>query len=375
MKKLSFTGLLVVLLLAACNTMPESTQPDTSNAADAAPSGILDPQKGPAHTGYILDNDEETPVKIQYQVVDGYAIYDGDVGIGAPSEVAKTPAEALQKRDSLASQALHRNGKSLWSGGVIPVHKGFAPKNLQAALNQIQRQVPGIKFVPYTGQSKYLKFYQGGANYYAGCSGGECRVYLKSSNANKALVMHELGHALGFQHEMKRCDRGSYIRMINTSAAPAQFKRNCNFKQLGNYDYNSIMHYNSSEFGTLHFTKLNGQKVKGYWGRTNLSPTDVAQWRKLYPGKASPGKSNGTIPAGYTVNLRSGPGENYKVVGTRTGGQRVTIVCHKRGTSHKGPPELGGQTSNLWDKLANGAWVSDAWVNTGTWGRVAPWCK
>ena len=31
-------------------------------------------------------------------------------------------------------------------------------------------------------------------------------------------------------------------------------------------------------------------------------------------------------------------------------------------------------TSRLWDKLARGGFVSDAFVHTGSDGRVAPWC-
>ncbi len=375
MNTLRYVHLAVALTLLTALAACQLTDIDAgSEGSDDQPGiGILDPQKGPAYTGYILGNDGETPVKIQYQVVNGRAIYDGDIGIGDPSEVAKTPEEASQR--NLSPQALHWNGKSFWSdtGGVIPVRRVYAPTNLQAALNQIERQVPGVNFVNYTGQPHYLTIYYGnGSNYYDGCSGGNCRIYIGRKGASKALIMHELGHALGFQHEIKRCDRNSYIRMINTSSAPAQFTRNCNLVQMGRYDYNSIMHYNSREFGPLHFTRLNGQEVNGYWGRTNLSKRDVAQWRKLYPGSSD--SATGTIPADYTVNLRSGPGSNYRVVGQKTGGQKVTIVCHKRGTRHKGPPELGGQYSDLWDKLASGKWVSDAWVNTGTWGRVAPWC-
>jgi hypothetical protein len=52
---------------------------------------------------------------------------------------------------------------------------------------------------------------------------------------------------------------------------------------MGAYDLTSIMHYNSREFGRLHFTDWNGAEVCGYWCRTDLSAGDVAAWRKLYP--------------------------------------------------------------------------------------------
>lgn len=75
---------------------------------------------------------------------------------------------------------------------------------------------------------------------------------------------------------------------------------------------------------------------------------------------------------GFTgpYNLRSGPGTSHSVVGTIGGGQSVTIVCQKTGTTHTGP---WGSTS-LWDKLSTGKWISDAFVYTGSNGAVAPTC-
>ena len=372
--KIGIVGLLVTLLLSACGTAPEFAKP---NAPSAQPgSGILDPQKGPAYTGYILGNDGVTPVKIQYQVVNGHAIYDGDVGIGAPSEVAKTAAEVLTGA-RIGPTAVHQTGRSYWAdtGGVIPVRRVFAPTNLQAALNQIQQQVPGVKFVNYTGQSHYLTIYYGnGSNYYNGCSGGQCTVYIGSSSASKALIMHELGHALGFQHETRRCDRDSYIRLTSAGYANDQLNKNCNLVKMGSYNYSSIMHYNSREFGSLLFTDLSGRAVNGYWGRTTISASDVTQWRKLYPSTSSSYVTGTTANRdGYTgpYNLRSGPGTNYAIVGSVGGGVRVSIVCQKTGTSHRGP---WGSTS-LWDKLSSGKWISDAFVYTGSMGKVAPTCK
>ena len=76
---------------------------------------------------------------------------------------------------------------------------------------------------------------------------------------------------------------------------------------------------------------------------------------------------------GYTgpYNLRSGPGTNYSKVGSIGGSVRVSIVCQKAGTSHRGP----WGTTSLWDKLSSGKWISDAFVYTGSDGRVAPRCS
>jgi len=76
------------------------------------------------------------------------------------------------------------------------------------------------------------------------------------------------------------------------------------------------------------------------------------------------------IAPGYRVNVRSGPGTHYSVVRTLPYNVKVPVYCQKPGTSVNGP--YG--TSNLWDNIANGEFVSDAYVKTGSDGYVAPRC-
>lgn len=365
----------LVLLVLGLSVLAACQQGEAPSATPSEPyrgEGILDPQKGPAYTGYILGNDGKTPVKIQYQIVNGLAVYDGDIGIGPAENVAKTPEELRENQHNLSASALRDTRTTAWSNGVVPVRTVYNLTNLQAALNQIEQQVPGINFVTYTGQARYLSVEQGGP-IYDGCSGGstgKCTIRLPTLSASKAIIMHEVGHALGFAHEIKRCDRDNYIRMLNTSAAPAEFAKACDFSPRGTYDKTSIMHYNSREFGDLHFTDLNGQSINGYWGRNDLSLTDVAEWKKVYPGGGSTTYPTGTVHDG-PINLRSGPGTSYSIVGTANTGEVVSIVCQTTGTSHTGP----WGTTNIWDKLTTGKWISDAFVYTGSNGTVAPTCN
>lgn len=73
--------------------------------------------------------------------------------------------------------------------------------------------------------------------------------------------------------------------------------------------------------------------------------------------------------SGASVNVRSGAGTNFKIVGKVDDGDNVRISCQQRGTTVTGP---FGKT-NLWDKIGSG-YVSDAYVYTGSDGRVAPDC-
>ncbi|MGX2996547.1 SH3 domain-containing protein [Streptomyces sp. JNUCC 64] len=72
-----------------------------------------------------------------------------------------------------------------------------------------------------------------------------------------------------------------------------------------------------------------------------------------------------------TVNARSGPGLSYPVVVQIPGGTRVAISCQKRGTTITGP--LG--TTNVWNKVGSGRYVSDAYVQTGSDGFIRPECS
>ncbi|MFG2330273.1 SH3 domain-containing protein [Streptomyces sp. NPDC048604] len=77
------------------------------------------------------------------------------------------------------------------------------------------------------------------------------------------------------------------------------------------------------------------------------------------------------IAPGYRVNVRSGPGTKYRVLYTLPVGASVAIYCQTPGEWVTGP--YG--TTNIWDNIADGAFVSDAYVKTGRDGYVAPRCS
>ncbi|WP_455353630.1 hypothetical protein [Streptomyces sp. SYSU K217416] len=77
-----------------------------------------------------------------------------------------------------------------------------------------------------------------------------------------------------------------------------------------------------------------------------------------------------SIAPGQRVNVRSGPGTAHRIVKVLPLGATVPINCQKPGETITGP--YG--TTNLWDNIANGQFVSDAYVNTGSDGYVAPRC-
>ncbi|WP_413757710.1 peptidase [Streptomyces sp. MMBL 11-3] len=76
------------------------------------------------------------------------------------------------------------------------------------------------------------------------------------------------------------------------------------------------------------------------------------------------------VAAGVRLNVRSGPGTQYQLVRVLPLGARVPINCQKPGERVSGT--YG--TTNIWDNIANGEYVSDAYVDTGSDGYVAARC-
>src|SRR3954464_112860 len=76
------------------------------------------------------------------------------------------------------------------------------------------------------------------------------------------------------------------------------------------------------------------------------------------------------VAPGVQLNVRSGPGTSYTIVRTLPVGAQVPINCQTPGPTVTGP--YG--TSNIWDNISNGQYVSDAYVKTGSDGYVAPRC-
>ncbi|WP_210593375.1 SH3 domain-containing protein [Streptomyces sp. GESEQ-35] len=76
------------------------------------------------------------------------------------------------------------------------------------------------------------------------------------------------------------------------------------------------------------------------------------------------------VAPGVRLNVRRGPGTNYAIVRVLPVGARVPIYCQTPGTTVTGP--YG--TSRIWDNIADGEYVSDTYVNTGSDGYVADRC-
>ncbi|XP_070705687.1 meprin A, alpha (PABA peptide hydrolase), tandem duplicate 1 [Pempheris klunzingeri] len=112
-----------------------------------------------------------------------------------------------------------------------------------------------IDFKPYEGEKTFIKFEKrGGCFSSVGDQQNGQILSLGSGCDHKAVIEHELLHALGFYHEQSRTDRDDYVDIWLDQVTPG-LEHNFNkynddyiTDQNTAYDYESVMHYRPFSF-------------------------------------------------------------------------------------------------------------------------------
>ncbi|KAM9456037.1 bone morphogenetic protein 1b isoform 1-T1 [Clarias gariepinus] len=203
----------------------------------------------------------------------------------------------ISRRKRAATAKIER----IWPDGVIPyiISANFSGSQraiFKQAMRHWERHVC-VTFVERTTEDSYIIFtYRPcGCCSYVGRRGDGPQAISIGKNCDKfGIVVHELGHVIGFWHEHTRPDRDTHVSIIRENIQPGQ---EYNFlkmepdevNSLGEtYDFDSIMHYATNTFSrsTLLDTILPRYNVNGIrptiGQRTKLSKGDISQARKLY---------------------------------------------------------------------------------------------
>lgn len=238
---------------------------------------------------------------VTYEVIDGLAIWDGDIILGTPEELspanAAAPGNALDNRNKISTVS---SKERLWPGGIIPyvidpelsnpyVHDGI----------QHWEENTSIRFVERTDQPNWVLF-RPGSNCSAsvGMIGGEQIVTLRES-CGPGAVVHEIGHAVGLWHEHERSDRDSHVwarsHPLGRVDGVFYYRKDGPYAVAsGPYDYGSVMHYR--RIGPVRtippgIVLGRGGPQLGESSDTGLSAGDIDGVNRLY----------GTIPTKTTV--------------------------------------------------------------------------
>lgn len=206
--------------------------------------------------------------------------------------------EEIHKRVRRAATA---RSERVWPSGIIPyaISSNFTGSQ-RAMFKQAMRhweEHTCLTFIQRTNQESYIKFTHRpcGCCSYVGRRGNGPQAISIGKNCDKfGIVVHELGHVIGFWHEHTRPDRDQHIEIIYKNIQEGQ---EYNFEKmdpreinsLGEaYDFYSIMHYARNTFSKGMFldtirprADANGHRPP-IGQRTRLSEGDISQAKKLY---------------------------------------------------------------------------------------------
>ena len=121
--------------------------------------------------------------------------------------------------------------------------------------------------------------------------------------------------------------------------------------------------------GSTVWDKLSNNAYVSDWFTTTPVVGDYSPGIPHCPG--APDQVHPPAPAGRwkiaatsSVNLRSGPGTGYSVVGSLGPGARFDVACQTYGTTIYGSP--------IWDKLTDGRYVADYFTDTPVFSNFSP---
>jgi hypothetical protein len=228
------------------------------------------------------------PKAVQYAVVDGLAIFEGDIVLGTVEEV-EARTEVARQGIGLSEAVVITGSQFRWKNCRIPYTIDPGLPSQERVTNAIAHweAKTNYRFVVRTNEPDWITFrVGGGCSSSVGRQGGQQFVNL-AAGCLKGQAIHEIGHVVGLWHEQSREDRDLFVQI---KWANIEAGKEFNFNQhitdgddVGSYDYGSIMHY-----GKDAFTK-NGQDTivtinpagSAIGQRIALSPGDIAAANSL----------------------------------------------------------------------------------------------
>ena len=261
---------------------------DRADKPEGEQIGGSEVKKGVAWVGRRLK-------QVEYTVVDGLAVVEGCIVLGADEEVRQITA-AVERAAATGDESFGvgvADPRYIWPNRTVPYDIDPElpnPERVTQAIDHWREKTP-LRFVERHADNRFLypnwvTFKPGrGCSSRVGCRGGQQFVTLGGECA-MGNVIHEIGHTVGLFHEQSREDRDQFIN-IQFDKVVAEFRHN--FSQhivdgtdFGTYDYASIMHYPRNAFSIDGSATIIPKSGADIGQRDALSEGDIATIRLLY---------------------------------------------------------------------------------------------
>lgn len=294
---------LLLVGIASANLSPRELL-DTVFPHKTSSDRDMDPCKAEQHLGDIAIPKEEEMDKIRKEVfLEGLQVEEEGLSPVQRKRLGR-PRTRLTTTKPRSRRAATARKDRIWEHGVIPyeIDGNFSGMH-KALFKQAMRHWENftcVKFVERVPAEhpNYIVFTERpcGCCSFVGKRGNGAQAISIGKNCDKfGIVVHELGHVVGFWHEHTRPDRDNHVLIVRDNIMTGQ---EYNFNKLTEeevhslglpYDYDSIMHYARNTFSkgtyldTIQPIDYGKNKKKPEIGqRLKLSEGDISQTNLLY---------------------------------------------------------------------------------------------